>query len=100
MKKIITWSALFIISFGSGCATTIQVTNRQGKNIGQEQTQHVNRWAWGLWNGSVNKPDCPNGLHTVTATTTFSEKLVTIVTLGIYCPVDVTWYCSDRNNIH
>ncbi len=100
MKKIITYSTVLIMLLGTGCATTLEVTNKQGQGIGQPQTQHVNRWAWGLWNGIVNKPDCPNGLHTVDATTTFGQKVVTFFTLGIYCPVTVTWYCSDKNVLH
>lgn len=54
-------------------------------------------YAWGL----INKPkefivpncDKKNALDEVTMTTSFGGSILTIITLGIVCPVKVQWRC-------
>jgi hypothetical protein len=98
MKRIITYSAYLILLTGAGCKTELAVINNSNGNaVGQPQCQHVDRFAWGLWKGRVNKPACDNGINNITVKTTFGEKLLTVITAGIYCPVEVEWFCESYN---
>ncbi len=95
MKKVIIYLAILITLGESGCS--LQVTNGIGHSIGDSTKQHVNRLAWGMLNSGVNKPKCWDGINTVKTHASFSDTFFTIITLGIYCPVTVTWWCSNKN---
>ena len=55
---------------------------------------------WGILNKPqvLKTPNCDNlgvnGVAEVTVKTNFGYALVTIATLGIYCPVKVSWKCA------
>ena len=59
---------------------------------------------WSLFWGLLNKPqvvmtpNCDaldvNGVSEVTVKTNVGYALITIVTLGIYCPVNISWKCA------
>lgn len=95
VKKVITYIVILISFSGSGCS--LKVTNRIGHTLGDSTSQHVNRYAWGLINSGVNKPRCWHGINKVRTDAGFADSLLTIITLGIYCPVTVTWWCSNKN---
>ncbi len=55
---------------------------------------------WGLLNKPqvMHTPNCDalevNGVSEVTIRTNLGNALLTVVTLGIYCPVTVSWKCA------
>ena len=75
-----------------------------GTDYGTEQTVH----AYSLFWGALNKPqvirpkNCDElnlpGVAEMKLKTNFANALITIATLGIYCPVQVSWRCSKSGN--
>ena len=88
----------------SGCVVAIR-TGAAQSDTEESATEPatINRFFWGaLWNTKFLVPDstCPSqGMQTVRFKTTFWESAVTIVTLGIYCPIDVTWACIKKKRV-
>ena len=69
--------------------------------IGDPTTEYQHKVMWSYCWGLVNKPQfyvVPNcdksAIDEVRVTTTFGNTLLTIVTLGIVCPVSLEWKCS------
>ena len=69
--------------------------------INDPTTEYQHKVMWSYCWGLVNKPQfyvVPNcdksAIDEVRVTTTFGNALLTIVTLGIVCPVSVEWKCS------
>lgn len=66
------------------------------------QISHAKAYSlfWGLINKPqvIHTPNCDalkiNGVSEVSVKTNFGNTLLTVVTLGIYCPVRVEWKCS------
>src|ERR1700712_2488576 len=62
-------------------------------------TIHAYSLFWGILNKPqvLMTPNCDklgvNGVAEVTIKTNFANAVLTIVTLGIYCPVKVSWKC-------
>jgi Bor protein len=60
----------------------------------------VHSFLWGLYQSPkiITTPLCDtlevNGVSKVKFTTNFGYSLITVITLGIYCPVQIEWYCS------
>ena len=103
MKKTSIIAPLFLIAgllTGSGCATSIKIVNdRNRQPTACDTTIKVNRWVYGLVNGRVNA-GCPNGLKAVQITTTAPEVIFSLLTLGIYCPVTVSWSNESKDVMH
>src|SRR5690349_18713429 len=63
-------------------------------------TIHAHSLFWGLLNKPqvLQTPNCDqlgvNGVSEVTVKTNFGFAVLTIATLGIYCPVNITWKCA------
>jgi hypothetical protein len=63
-------------------------------------TIHAHSLFWGLLNKPqvLQTPNCDklgvNGVSEVTVKTNLGYALLTIATLGIYCPVNITWKCA------
>ncbi len=63
-------------------------------------TIHAHSLFWGLINKPqvLQTPNCDklgvNGVSEVTVKTSLGFALLTIATLGIYCPVNITWKCA------
>ena len=53
---------------------------------------------WGLAQENVTATDCDslkiNSVDEVRITTNFGYALITVVTLGIWCPMEVEWKCA------
>jgi hypothetical protein len=88
------------LSFGS-CASYRIATHAQGST---DYTPANSKKAYSLFWGLINKPQviltpvCDslgvNGVSEVKISTSFGNVLVTMVTLGIYCPAKVQWKCA------
>jgi hypothetical protein len=63
-------------------------------------TKHTYSLFWGLLNKPqvLQTPNCDelgvNGVSEVTIKTNLGYALLTVVTLGIYCPVNISWKCA------
>ena len=98
-KTILLCAVLSVFELAqTGCATirvkSGEVQGEVGENGAKKKL--VSRWFWGyLWNGELEIQTCEsNKLQSVHVKTNFWEAVVTIATLGIYCPVDVEWICA------
>jgi hypothetical protein len=81
---------------GTGCATIRIKSNEAQGQTGEAGAKSVtaHRWFWGfVWNSEVEAQTCAK-LQSVHVKTTFWQGLVTVATLGIYCPTDVEWICA------
>lgn len=82
----------------SSCATVrIRTNAAQGDDIACKSCQgNLNRWFWGyVYNGEYLVNTCESrSLQQVQVKTNFWQGAVTVLTLGIYCPVKVTWTCA------
>jgi hypothetical protein len=81
-----------VLTNESGCYTASLTTQDA---LGTAKTSihgKLKRRFWGLLNSRDTIPQSSNrGLHSVELKTTFGEGLVTVLTLGISCPVDYYW---------
>jgi hypothetical protein len=89
----------------AGCYTYRLATHAQSSTdelITTKKTAHS--LFWGLLNKpqAVMTPNCDqlgvNGVAEVTVKTNFGYALLTIATLGIYCPVTISWKCAKPCN--
>lgn len=69
-------------------------------DAGYSVTQHS--WFWGLMQSRPEQPNCQgNGAAEVVASTNLGYALVSLVTLGIWMPLDLEWACAkDRIQVN
>lgn len=85
----------------SGCYSYRVATHAQ-PSTDKVQISHAKAYSlfWGLINKPqvITTPNCDalkiNGVSEVSVKTNLGNTLLTVVTLGIYCPVRVEWKCS------
>jgi hypothetical protein len=85
--------------FFSSCYSYRIATNAQA---GTEITKkRVNAYFWGLLQSPKNgitTPNCDtlnaNGMAEVQVKTNLGYAVITVVTLGIWCPIQVSWKCG------
>ena len=62
------------------------------------QSETVHTLFWGLVQEDVIASNCDSlkikGLDEVRVTTNFGYSLITVLTLGIWCPTEIEWKCS------
>lgn len=105
MTKKINLGALYILAIlicvsflFSSCYTTRVATKAQPGSEFTTLTTHS--FFWGLVNKPVmvHTPICDslgvNGVAEVTVKNNYGYALITVVTLGIWCPMKVSWACS------
>jgi hypothetical protein len=86
---------LYIFSNETGCYTATILTQDAVGSTEISKPVTLHRFLWGLVNSNDTVPESRHkGLHSVFLHTTCSEAIVTIFTLGIYCPIDYTWTFS------
>jgi hypothetical protein len=95
-------SAVFLISFAvmlSSCYSYRIATHAQAGTEASKPIR-VNSFFWGLVQSpkEIRTPICDslgvNGVAEVTVKNNFGYSLITVVTLGIWCPVKLQWKCS------
>ena len=99
LKKRILACLMAAIIFCSSCYSYKVATHAQA---GSEMSKPVtaNAFFWGLIQkpAQIHTPVCDslgvNGMSEVTVKTNFGYALITVVTLGIWCPVQIQWKCS------
>ena len=61
------------------------------------QSRTVHSFFWGLIQESVPANDCAsNALDEVTMTTNLGYSVISVVTLGIWMPMNVRWRCARQ----
>ncbi len=102
MKKQLTFYAfaLLLSLETSSCATVRVRTNaaQPAALVCKDCEGNLNRWFWGyLYNGEFMVNNCDSkALQAIQVKTTFWQGAVSVVTLGIYCPVKVNWSCAKE----
>lgn len=93
--------ALLSVFSMSSCYSYKLATKAQGStDYSKETTIHAYSLFWGVLNKpQVLRPkNCDDlglgGVSEVMIKTNFGNALLTVATLGIYCPVSVSWKCS------
>ncbi len=105
MKKIIPY--LFFVSItisNTGCTTLRVQTGLSQGNRPDSNLPHVTRHRlfWGyVLNGILVVPDslCKSKkMQQVLVKTNVWQSIVTVATLGIYCPVEIWWNCAKADD--
>jgi Bor protein len=100
MKKLlILYGSLLILASETTSCTTLRVsTDRAQAADCNTCSGTLNRLFWGYaYHGEyqVNRCDSKK-LVSVQVKTNFWQGAVTVLTLGIYCPVTITWECAKE----
>lgn len=84
-----------------GCYSYRLATHAQpSTDIQYAKKVHAASLFWGLVNKpqEIHTPNCDSldvlGVSEVQIKTSFLNAVLTVATLGIYCPVTITWSCS------
>ena len=86
----------FVVLHLSACSTVTVRTDSSQSSDELPHTATLHRYLWGsIWNGMYLASDCESkSLQSVEIQSTFWEGAVSVLTLGIYCPIDVKYYCA------
>ena len=100
-KQFLFFSTLVIMIIETeSCATTRIRTNAAQPDalVCKACEGNLNRWFWGwVYNGEYLVNNCDSkALQAVQVKTEFWQGVVTVVTLGIYCPVKIKWWCAKE----
>jgi len=100
-KSFIVMGLVCITILLSSCYSYRIATRAQpGAEFSKSKPTTVHSFFWGLVQKpqTIPTPDCDsldvNGMAEVTMKTNFGYSLITVVTLGIWCPMKVEWKCS------
>jgi len=99
MKTIVTRALLLGIcfTFFQGCYH-VRVNTAAYDPSTTYQSETVHTLFWGLVQEDVIASNCDSlkvkGLDEVRVTTNFGYSLITVLTLGIWCPTQIEWKCS------
>jgi len=78
-----------------GCYHTRVMTNAAPATEYQHATAHP--MFWGLVQDNVVPDNCPSGaMQEVRVNSNFGYSLLTVVTLGIWSPLDMEWRCAKN----
>ena len=88
---------LFFVSLQTGCYH-YHVTAPKPDPATEYESRTVHSYLWGLiQSDNVEASDClSNALDEVHITNNFGYSVVTVVTLGIWAPLDVQWRCAKE----
>jgi len=105
--KVSATSALFVrrglaafvttvaLALQGGCAN-YQTRIADGKPLHQQYESSVmNAYAWGSWVSPeiMSAEECKQGMYDVVVESNYFYSLATVVTLGIWMPMDVSYRC-------
>jgi len=102
MKIKLKWySMLLVMTMELSSCSTVRIRTNAAQpavRVCKACQGNLNRWLWGyVYNGEYLVNNCTSeALQAVQVKTTFWQGLVTVVTLGVYCPVTVTWACAKQ----
>ncbi|HEY3233375.1 MAG TPA: hypothetical protein VGJ84_01580 [Polyangiaceae bacterium] len=84
------------LAFGGCYHYRVTPINSVPADEGHSRTVHA--FVWGLVQPSAEQPECQgNGAAEVTTHTNFGYALVSVITLGLWVPIELEWKCAkDR----
>ena len=87
---------VIVITTTEGCYHTRVLTSHNDPSTSYNK-KTINILFWGLVQKNVIATDCDalkiKSLDEVRVTTNFGYALITVITLGIWCPMQVEWKC-------
>ena len=87
---------VIVLLSNEGCYHTRVLTSHNDPST-QYQKVTVNTFFWGLVQRNIIATDCDalqlKSLDEVRVTTNYGYALITVLTLGIWCPVQLEWKC-------
>lgn len=85
-----------LLAFNQGCYHTRVLTSHNDPSTGYNK-KTVSSFFWGLVQHDVVATDCDllqlKSIDEVRVTTNFGYSLITVLTIGIWCPMKVEWKC-------
>ncbi len=104
LKDTLLLSGVVLMMLSSCYTYRLQTHAQAGSEI---TTINANSYFWGLLQkpkGGITTPLCDsldvNGVSVVRVRTNLGYALITIVTLGIWCPMKIDYRCSKPCQIH
>lgn len=98
-SRILVCILAFSLLFSSCFSYRVSTHAQPGTEISKTTTAHS--FFWGLAQapkGGITTPNCDslevNGMSVVKIKTNLGFALLTVATLGIWCPMQVQWQCS------
>ena len=97
IRQFILLPVLIVLLFSSCYSYRISTRAQPGTEV---STKTVHAFFWGLVQSpkEITTPNCDslklNGMALVQMKTNFGYALITVATLGIWCPMQVEWKCS------
>ena len=88
---------LFLSLFCTTRCYHYRVIAPESNPLNEYEAKTVHNLFWGmLQTRPVSPPSCAssNGLHDVRVTSNLGYSVLTVVTLGIWCPMKIEWRCA------
>lgn len=95
-RCIVSVFALAALVLQGGCAN-YQTRIADGKPLHQQyESGKMDAYLWGNWVSPeiMSAEDCKNGIYDVVVENNYLYSLATVVTLGIWMPIDVSFRCK------
>jgi hypothetical protein len=93
LSRAVLFTAALMLT--QGCYHSRVVIDAQGAT--EYQSQAVNSYFWGLVQENVQPSNCASqAMQEVGVSWNLGYALLTIVTLGVYSPVEVEWRCAKQ----
>lgn len=93
LKRVVLIVIVGTIAVGNGCYHYRISARGEAATEYQKKTMHA--LFWGLVQENQFADNCQGaGIHEVRVSTNFGYVLASVVTLGIWVPVDVEWKCA------
>lgn len=91
------WLLTLMLTFSSCYNFRVATQALPGSEV-TKTTAHSFLWGLAQKPPTISTPNCDslgvNGMAEVTMRTNFGYSLITVVTLGIWCPMRVEWKCG------
>jgi hypothetical protein len=87
--------AVIIAALLPGCAN-YQARVADGKPLAEYQGGMMSAYAWGSWVSPeiMSAEECKRGMYDVVVESNYLYSLASVVTLGLWMPVDVSYRCK------
>ena len=87
---------IFALVFNAGCYHSRILTSHNDPSTSYNK-KTVNSFFWGLVQHDVIATDCDalklKSIDEVRVSTNLGYALITVITLGIWCPMEIEWKC-------
>jgi hypothetical protein len=95
-SSLLLSASVLVLSLGQGCYHYRISTSKFDPSTNY-QRRHTDSFFWGLVQKDLKATNCDSlnlkSLDEVRVTTNFGYSLITVATLGIWCPMTIEWKC-------